>query len=213
MADHLNDASTDVDKRCNVFITAFESECAKLHLESKKIIQAHTAAGGKHANSKPFPEGVKAKISPNKKGHFRTPKQQAVSLTEKSHTCWGAHMSDMARHILVKADGSFVAGLSHITKEKWHQEMFKTGWVKAMKTAKVVNWLDKLAWGEGDEFHLQIAGAYERTPIALKREAACVEEYLRLTRVKGKAKNTAFEAKPRSKKMLERASKKTKIPL
>jgi len=213
MADHLNDASTDVDKRCKVFIKAFESECVQLHKETKKIIRAHVAAGGKRAKSQPYPEGMKAKISPNKKGHFRTPKQQAVSLTEKSHTCWGAHMSDLARHILVKGDSGFVAGLKHVTKDKWHQELFKEAWGRAMKKAKLVNWLDKPGYGEGDEFHLQIEGAYKRTPLALKREAACVEEYLRLTRVKGKKINTSFEKKSRNKKMLERASKKTKIPL
>lgn len=213
MADHLNDASTDIDKRCKVFIKAFEKQCAGLHIETKMIIRSHAAAGGKRAKSKPYPEAMKAKISTNRKGHFRTPKQQAVSLTQKSKTCWGAHMSDKARHILVKGDGGFVAGLKEVTKDKWHQELFKQAWGRAMKTAKLVNWLDKPGYGVGDEFHLQIEGAYKRTPIALKREAACVEEYLRLTRVKGKKINTDFEKKPRNKKMLEKASKKTSIPL
>ena len=215
MADALNDASTNIDACCKTFITGLERRCDRLHEETSKLVEQHKAKGGPRAKSTPFPKGLKARISPNQKANFRTPKQQADSLTKKSKTCWSAHMSDKARHINIKSDDvkKWQAGLSGFTNDKWHQELFKGVFVMAMKEAGLVNWLDKLAWGEGDEFHLQLEGAYKRTAIAKKRELACVEEYLRLTRKKGKKINTDFEKKPKHKKLLDKASKSTGIKL
>lgn len=215
MVDVLNDASTDIDKCCKTFIGALEKKCEKLHIETKKLIEKHQAKGGPRAKAKPFPSGLKGRISPNQKANFRTPKQQADSLTKKSHTCWSAHMSDKARHINIRSDDvkKWQTGLSGFTKDKWHKELFRGVFVMAMKDAQLVNMLDNLAWGEGDEFHLQLKGAYKRTPIARKRELACVEEYLRLTRKKDRKINTSFENNTRYKKLLEKASKNTGIKL
>jgi hypothetical protein len=215
MVDALNDVSTDIGARCKKFISGLERRCAKLHVETKKLIEKHQASGGLRAKANAFPSGLKVRISPNQKANFRTPKQQADSLTKRSKTCWGAHMSDKARHINIKSDDvkEWQAGLSGFTADKWHKELFKGVFVMAMKDAGLVNWLDKPDWGEGDEFHLQLEGAYKRTAIAKKRELACVEEYLRLTRKKGKKKNVDFEKKPRHQKLLKKASKNTGIKL
>lgn len=210
MADDLNDASTDIDKHCKKFISIMEKLCAKIPWESQLVIRSHVAAGGKRANSEVFPEKIRLKISANKKAHFRTPAQQAVSLTKKSNTCWGAHMSDKARHILVSANGGkFESGLRHVLSDKWHQELFKEAWVKSMKQAALVNFGGGTKWGKGDEFHVQLPGAKLKRTSA--KANACLEEYLRLTRKKSRRKNTSFEKK--YKKLLEKASKRSGITL
>lgn len=211
MADDLNSAATDIDKHCKKFIASVEKRCAKIRLQSQQLIRAHTASGGKMAGKEPFPE-IRVKISPNRKAHFRTPAQQAVSLTKKSQVCWGAHMSDKARHVLVSANGGkFQAGLRHVMTEKKYLVEFKTAWVEAMKETGLRNHGGSVAWGKGDEFHLQLPNSFlKRTS---QKANACLEEYIRLTRKKGRGKNTEFEIKPRNKKLLEAASKRIKIPL
>ena len=170
-----DDASTDIDKSFAVFKKALESCCAELHKKDPK-----------------FPDKITVVISPNRKSSFRTPKQQAAEIiTNNSQVCWGAHMSDKARHVLLKIDGKGYSGLKEAKPLKDHVKEFKEGWTRAMAKAGVLNHKGKAGWGEGDEFHLELPdGKIARTS---ERAGVCMEEYVKMTRKDGKKQNATFE--------------------
>lgn len=204
----------DIVTKCKNFITYLVAECEILHHETKAALRGAEASGGKAVKGEPFPLGFKGRLSDGKKANFRSPKEQADSLLKRSPSCFSAHMTNKARHVNVAVGaGSFSAGLKGLNLSKDHQAMFKVAWVKAMKQARLHNNKGVCAWGEGDEFHLQLPGAYKRTSVTKKLENQCMDEYLKLTREGGKAKNTTFEGKKFNKKKLERAAKRTGIAL
>ena len=66
-----------------------------------------TADDKKKDDKKPAdPPEVTFVFDPSKATKCRTPAEQAQEVVEnQSWVCWGAHMADKARHVLMKADG------------------------------------------------------------------------------------------------------------
>lgn len=217
MADALNDVSTDVDAAVRKFIAAMEKACAKLHFESKTVhsqwLRAHEAAGTKKKKrNEPdvFPEGVRFKISQNKKAKCRTAKQQAEAVLKGgSWVCWGAHMSDKARHVIMSVEGTAYYGLGKCKPIRPFKKQFIAAWGKAMSDAGLLNFKSEPGYRSGDEFHLELPDA--RLKKSDERARACMEHYVRETRKNGRKKNTKFEKSYKG--LIEKTAKRIKVPV
>jgi hypothetical protein len=143
-----------------------------------------------------YPE-VKFVMSPNKKSAFRTPAQQALEITlQKSWMCWGPHMSDKARHVVMIVDGNAQYD-GRDAKNAFGKDFpkFTKAWGELMKKHVLKNF-DKGGdgWaGDPDPYHLELPDS--RIKKTDERAKECVKEYLRLTREKGLKKNSKFEGK------------------
>lgn len=216
MADALNDVSTDVDQAVRTFIDRMEKACARLHFETKTVHsqwkRAHEAAGTKKKKRNApdvFPEGVTFKISPNKKAKCRTAKQQAEAVLKGgSWVCWGAHMSDKARHVIMKVEGAAYYGLGKCKPIRPFKKQFIAAWSKAMSDAGVLNFKSEPGYRSGDEFHLELPDA--RLKKTDERAKACMDHYVRETRKKGRKKNKKFEDSYKG--LIKAAEKRVKVP-
>lgn len=204
----------DITDACRKFISALEDECALARAETMKPFRSAVATGETIPEDQLFPAKVKGRIKSTGKAGFRSSAEQADSLTKRSPSCFSAHMTNKARHVNVSVNGGkFCAGLSGLKLSKDNQKRFKAAWVAAMKRAGVHNNKGVLAWGQGDEFHLQLPGAYKRSSQTRNLERKCLDAYLKLTREGSNPKNTDFEGKAKNLKKLEAASKRTGIDL
>ena len=71
-------------------------------------------------------------FDPNKATKCRTPAEQALEVVEgDSWVCWGAHMADKARHVLMKADGKVVWDAKKTMGDDF--DAFKKAWGTVMK--------------------------------------------------------------------------------
>jgi len=200
MPDPKHDASTDIEKLVISFPKDMTEEAEKIQEtrlgSTEKEDKQQAGRAGKEAAKVPT---VTFSLSPNTKSIFRTPAQQAAELARgpgATMVCWGAHMSDKARHVLIKIDG----GTNYKDDEKaaakaFGEEFgtFKTKWGLVMRKYGLKNKAGGDGWAPGDPFHLELPGAkISRTS---ERANACLDEYARLTRVEGEKPNKPFEEK------------------
>lgn len=135
-------------------------------------------------------------VSQNKNSKVRTPAEQAEQVAAgRSWVCWSSHMSDKARHILIKSAGKPIHEIRDLKlvlrRLDWKFEEFKDRWVALLKKHDLLNYKAKLAWGDGDEFHVEMPDSkLEQSDV---RAQSCLAEYARLTRQNGHAKNAKFE--------------------
>jgi hypothetical protein len=193
MGNLKDDDSSNVETLVKNFAKDMTGEAAKLRkarLEKQKKDQggAKDKAGKKSAPaSVPV---VTFSLSQNKQSKSRTPAEQAQEVAKgKSWVCWGAHMADKARHVLMKVDGKVSWDAAKALGEDF--KTFKDKWGQVMKKYGLKNFKGGDGWGAGDEFHLELADSkMSRTD---DRALACLDEYARLTREKGQKQNAKFE--------------------
>ena len=204
MTDLRHDASTTIETQIRKFIRELERLCGELHVESLQRKRAEVAAGTRASKVKPFPKDIRIVVSKNARSLARTPAEQAAAVVRGgSWVCWGGHMSDKARHIILRIDGKPYYGLGKWKTSKANKADFKAAFSKAMKKADLRNFKGTRGFQSGDEFHLELPDSRVRRKSA--RAQACLEEYVRLTRKVGKPQNTRFEDKYG--KLIEKAAK------
>lgn len=196
MADPKKDAATDIETNVKAFCKTINTDLKKWRDKIKK--DDPEGFGGVNTCGINYMAEVTFKLSKGKDSNVRTPAEQALQVAKsKSWVCWGAHMSDKARHVLMTADGS----VSWEPKTVFHKYFaeFKKKWGAAMKKHNLLNYAAKDGYGEGDAFHLELVAA--KIDRGDKRAKSCLEEYVRLTRDGGYKENKSFEKS--YKKMLE----------
>jgi hypothetical protein len=177
-----DDASTDIES----LVTKFAIEMSKCATD---LLKKSPAKDGK-SDPKSKPVTIKFSLGTSKNSKSRTPAEQAADVAAgTSWACWGAHMADKARDMIMKVDGK----VSWDPKKVFGQDFaeFKKEWAATMKKYGLKNYKGQDGWGDGDEFHLELPDA--KIAKTDERAKACVEEYIRLTREAGKKKNTKFE--------------------
>jgi hypothetical protein len=198
MASAKDDASTDIESLTKSFATDMTDACAVLRktriAQTKK--DADKAAKDKNgdkkkADKKPAdPPEVSFALSKNADSNCRTPAEQAEQVVAgRSWVCWGAHMADKARHVLMKADGKVTWDAKTAMGDDF--DAFKKKWGEVMKAKGLKNARGGDGWYDGDAFHLEMADSkISKTDDRVK---ACLEEYARLSRKENKGKNERFE--------------------
>lgn len=186
MPNAKDDDSTDIESLVPKFAKDMSSECASLR--KARIDKQKKVAGKK--DDKKEPPTVTFVMSTNSVSKGRTPAVQAEQVVAgKSWVCWSAHMADTARHVIMKADGKVTWDAKKTMGEDW--DAFKKTWSDVMKRHGLKNFKGADGWGDGDEFHLEIAESkVSRTD---ERAKACLDEYAKMTRQDGKTKNDKFE--------------------
>lgn len=165
----------DIDSKAATFCSEFEKEANALTKADPR-----------------FPKDVTFAVSKNKSSSFRTPEEQAAEVQKsKSWTCASSHMTDNARHVILKVGKTSYYGLSEATELKDCQSDFKKAFGAALKSAGLKNYKGGDGFASGDEFHVELP----ETKLAAndKRVLACFDEYAKLTRKDGKAENKKFE--------------------
>jgi hypothetical protein len=141
-------------------------------------------------------------VSPNRSSSFRTPKEQAKEVAERrSHVCWGAHMSDKARHVLPYVDGKAITdGDQFETLLGEHLTWFKTLWANELGRIGLLNAAGGKSWFKSDDLHDQLHVELPDAKISQldERAAACVDEYARLRPEEVRYHNTHFERQLKS---------------
>ena len=135
-------------------------------------------------------------VSPNKSSAFRTPVEQAKEVSArpkvKSWVCWGAHMSDKARHILPRIDGvPYTSGSEFKRALGKHFPWFVAQWKDALRTCDLRDANGGQDWFEGDELHVELPDGKISQLDA--RAGACVDEYVRLINTGAGQRNHKFE--------------------
>ena len=106
-----------------------------------------------------------------------------------SWVCWGAHMADKARHVVMKADGKVTWDAKKSLGADF--ETFKKLWAAVMSRHGLKNARGKDGWYDGDAFHLELSDSkIARTD---ERVKACLSEDARLSREQNKGRNEKFE--------------------
>ena len=102
-----DDASTAIVEKVNAFISQLNSEMDSWAKSRKaEIDKAQKAKDPKSkiALPKPVPS-ISFKLDPAADTAARTPYEQATQVAAgRSEVCWGAHMADRARHVIMKID-------------------------------------------------------------------------------------------------------------
>lgn len=163
-----------------------ESKAGTFCSDFKKEAEALTKADPK------FPKEVTFSVSKNKASSFRTPEEQAAEVQKgKSWTCASSHMTDNARHVILRVGKTSYYGLSEASELKDFQSDFKKAFGAALKSAGLKNFKGGYGYAAGDEFHVELP----ETKLAAsdKRVLACFDEYAKLTRKDGKDQNKKFE--------------------
>ncbi len=177
-----DDASTQIEPLVKQFAVDMTAACAKLR---KARIE-------KQKNDKKAvePPEVTFVLSPNKDSGARTPAEQAEQVVAgRSWVCWGAHMADKARHVIMKANGTVTFDPKKAMGTDF--EAFKKDWATVMKKHGLKNYKGADGWGDGDEFHLELSDS--KIAKTDERVKACFDEYARLSRKEGKGTNDKFE--------------------
>jgi hypothetical protein len=123
-------------------------------------------------------------VSPNLSSAYRTPADQALQVVNhRSHVCWGAHMSNKARHVLPKVDGvAFTDGKRFAAALGQNFPEFVTLWKKTLRTCGLRDASGGQDWYTtpefSDELHIELPGA--KLPQTDPQVIACVDEYIRL---------------------------------
>ena len=120
----------------------------------------------------------------------RTPEEQAAQVAAgRSWVCWGAHMADSARHVVMKVDGKVSWDPKKALGADW--PAFQKLWAATMKKHALKNAKGGDGWFDGDGFHLELADS--KMAKDDPRCKACLEEYVRLTRTGKNKPNDKFE--------------------
>src|SRR5437868_3267026 len=180
-----DDPDKDIQKRIDAFIKGMNDEFESMRKDLEKKNK-----GDKSAAKAPVITLVQ---DPNKDTYARTAEDQLQDLLDnKSWTFTSRHMNNAARHVLVKIDGKISWA---INKAKgWDPYDFddvKKAWVAQMKKQDLRNFADKLAWGTGDEMHLQLPDS--EPSLSDPKVVKVIELYLTATRKDGKKKNDTLE--------------------
>jgi hypothetical protein len=189
-----DDASTDIEALVKAFTKDITAEVEKLRnarLEKRKKNQDIIKNPASKKSTPASVPVVTFDLSPAKESSSRTPAQQAKEVVEgQSWVCWGAHMSDKARHVRMKVDGKLDFNVAEALGEDF--DAFKKKWGEVMQRYKLKNKDGKDGWPEGtDKFHLELPGS--KISRSDERALSCLDEYARLTREEGKNKNARFE--------------------
>jgi hypothetical protein len=136
-------------------------------------------------------------VSRNRSSSFRTPAEQAREVVAlRSHVCWGAHMSDRARHILPSVDGRPITDGDDFEKLlgpnlSWFQAL----WATELRINGLLDAGGGTTWFKTSKLHdqLHVELPHAKIEQANDRAKACVDEYARLRRVEGKSQNLRFE--------------------
>jgi hypothetical protein len=143
---------------------------------------------------------VSFSVSQNHRSKFRTPEEQAVEVAkgkDASQVCWGAHMSNMARHIIPTVDGKPLYDGGEFEKRLGsYFPAFNSLWVNELRHNGLRDAGGGCTWFNNpkfkDELHVELPNA--KFGQSDHRAAACVDEYARLLKkVPGSVKNDAFE--------------------
>ena len=182
-----DDNSTDIETKVKAFAKDMEAACATL----RKASMDKAAKDNKDPKKKAAdPPVVTFALSQNKDSGSRTPAEQAAQVADgKSWVCWGAHMADKARHVIMKANGSVTWDAKKTMGDDF--DAFKKKWGEVMSKNGLKNYKGEDGWGPGDEFHLELPDS--KISKTDERVGACLAEYAKLTRKDGKAKNDKFE--------------------
>jgi hypothetical protein len=188
-----DDASTEIVRLTQSFAEDMTKACAKLRKARMETMAVDEKKGDKKDDKKKTtePPVVTFVMEKTPITQFRTPADQADLLTKpnKTSVCWSAHMADKARHVLMMANGVPSWAPQKIMGEDF--DVFKKKWAEAMKSNGLENAAGKNGWYPKDAFHLEIPDS--KVPYTDERAAACMVEYARLTREKGKPQNNEFE--------------------
>ncbi len=200
MANVKDDASTDVETLAKKLIDNMSDECAKLRKARLEKIKKDTEAAtkGKDKDKKaakkepPEPPVITFKID-KVNGAARTPAAQAALVVKgTSKVCWGAHMADKARDILMFADGKYVRDSPRkVMGDDF--EAFKKAWMSIRKGLGLKDAGGNDNWVDWDPFHVEMADS--KIKMSDERVTACLDEYARLSRQENKGKNEQFETK------------------
>jgi hypothetical protein len=212
MAGGSDDASTDVEKFVKSFAkdmsasaaTILKNAADKKEKDSSKDKGKDDKKAGKNDDA---PPEVTFVLDPSASTGVRTPEEQAGEVADgKSWVCWGAHMADKARHVIMKVDGRVNWEPKKVFGDSFSD--FKKEWAANMKGNSLKNASGGDGWDDGDSFHLELADS--KIAHTDERVKACFQEYVRLTREKGKDKNDKFEKSYASelKSYIEAAEKK-----
>lgn len=146
----------------------------------------------------------------NTSSYMRTPRQHVDSLLKnRSWTFTSRHLSNSARHILIKIDGAVNWEVDN--KETWKPYDFdkiKQMWDTCMNTHTLSNYKGKSGWGSGDPLHLELPNSSPRLNHPIVRKV--IQLYVEETRVNGKPKNEKLERVQRFKRAIEQYEKKLK---
>ena len=188
MAAAKDDDSTDIESLVKQFAKDMDKACADLR--KARIDKAKKESEKKKVEKPADPPVVTFALEQNPKTKSRTPAEQAAEVSAgRSMVCWGAHMADKARHVVMKANGSITWDYKKTMGGDF--EEFKKCWAAAMKRNGLRNAKGGDGWFEGDAFHLEMPDSkISKTDV---RVAACLDEYARLTREDGEKKNDRFE--------------------
>jgi len=195
-----DDDSTDIEAVVKKFADTMTDECAglrKTRMDQAKKDAEKAAKGGKDDKDKKGkkdkaddPPVVTFSLDPSKETKSRTPAEQAAQVVAgRSWVCWGAHMADKARHVIMKADGKISWDAKKTMGEDFDD--FKKAWARAMSKHGLKNANGKDGWYDGDSFHLELADS--KIAKTDERVKACFEEYARLSRKENKGSNDKFE--------------------
>jgi hypothetical protein len=130
---------------------------------------------------------------------FRTPVEQAAEVVaNRSKVCWGAHMSNMARHIIPSIDGhAFTDGDRFERALGPHLPWFVAIWTNTLRSCGLRDAGGGTSWfkepGLHDQLHVELPGA--KIPQTDARATACVIEYVRLVNNHQGKRNKDFESK------------------
>jgi hypothetical protein len=179
-----NDASTNIDTLVNAFTKDITDWVAKFRKEK-------TDKDGKTAVP-----NASFKVGPAYLGtQLRTPGEQAKKIVElNSWVCWGAHMADKARDILMWIDGKYEPNLKPDSAFGDYFGDFKKAWMDLRKSHGLLSGDagDPQGWFGKDPFHVEVADA--RIPNTDARVDECIKEYVRLAYVDKKGSvNNDFE--------------------
>lgn len=188
-----DDDSTDIEKAVKAFAKDMSDAATKVlkdAADKKKKTNKDKDKDPKAKKDDDDPSEIEFVLDPSAATKSRTPAEQAAEVAaNKSWVCWGAHMADKARHVIMKVDGKVNWDPKKVFGDQFSN--FKKEWATAMKDNNLKNANGGDGWYDGDSFHLELADS--KIAKTDERVTACFQEYVRLTREKGEDKNDKFE--------------------
>jgi hypothetical protein len=129
-------------------------------------------------------------LSKGKDSLSRTPEEQAKLVSDgSSWVCWSGHMTDKARHVLMKVDGKVDWDPKKALGKDF--EDYKKKWNSLMTTHGLKNYKGGDGYAPGDEFHLELPDS--KMAKDDERAKKCLDEYARISREEGGKKNAKFD--------------------
>jgi hypothetical protein len=146
-------------------------------------------------NKTPVNDWISVSVDIGKGGQARTGEEQAeYVLKGTSWTCNSSHMSDGAKHILIKQGTKVTWNLGTLeTKQKGAWGTLVKAWNDAMNIHDLRNFRGgkTFDYPGADPLHMELPDS--RLPDNDPRVIRCLEVYAKATRADGKAKNVQYE--------------------